>query len=369
MSNQNGQATDASLSEEFSTLKSYLLPDGALLKGMESLAQMKDTVIELDNILLQLAKTSNYSAAELKHVTEEAFRLGDAAGKAGTEVLSYINSAAQAGYGTKDALAIAQEAMKMTNLSSGIDNADTATEYLTNILEGFQKPRRSISSINDSLIGIAKTGKADFDTLAAGASKLAQSADDAGMSLEELLGLLSGAYEVLGDMDKVTNGELAIFSNLKETYGDTQNVYRILNNLNSSWSTLEDSSKESFAASIAGNDQREVFLALMDNWKGVEQAVFSASNSFGAADEANQAYLDSIAGKTATFQNQVEELSASLIHSDILKFFLDLGTVGSNALNKVTEKIGSLGTLGALAGGYLGAKNLGRANTDSCPSF
>lgn len=366
--NSNELKTDALL-EELSSLTSHYFPDEIFLKGMEELAQMKDKVMELDSALLDLAKTSDFSASELKHVTEEAFRLGDAAGRAGTDVLSYITSAEKAGYGMQESLTLAEEALKMSNLSSGIDSAEAAVEHMKAVLDGFGKNTGFASTINDAITGISQTGTVDFDTLAEGASRLAGAAGTAGMSLEEMLGLLSGAYEILGDMDQTAGGESAIFSNLKETYGDARNVYDVLEELSSVWNAMDAPSREAFAASTAGEGQKEVFAALMDNWKGVESAVSSASDSFGAADVANAVYLDSIAGKTAAFQNQVEQLSSALMDSDILKFFLDLGTKGAGALNAVTDKITTLGTLGALTGGYLSSKNLGRANTDSCPSL
>ena len=328
MSNDNEQHSDPSLSEELSALQDYFLPDGVLIKGVETLSEMKDKFLELDGALSELARTANLSAEELKTIAEEAFRLGDAAGRTEMETLSYIS-----------------------------------------ILDGFGKNTGFAATINDALTGISQTGSVDFDTLADGASKLADSAADAGLSFEEMLGLLSGAYQSLGDMDQVTNGGTAIFSHLKETYGDAQNIYNVLEELSAAWDTLDDSSRDSLAVSIAGADQKEVFAALMDNWNSVEQAVFSASNSFGIADEANKTYLNSITGKTASLQNQLDELSSKLANSGLLEFFLNLGTTGTDAMNGITEKLGSLGTLGALAGGYLGAKNLGRANTDSCPSL
>ncbi len=369
MSNDNEQHSDPSLSEELSALQDYFLPDGVLIKGVETLSEMKDKFLELDGALSELARTANLSAEELKTIAEEAFRLGDAAGRTEMETLSYISSAIQAGHNLKDAFDLTEEALKMANISPGIDSAGTAIEHIQSILDGFGKNTSFAATINDALTGISQTGSVDFDTLAAGASKLAESAADAGLSFEEMLGLLSGAYQFLGDMDQVTKGGTAIFSHLKETYGDAQNIYSVLEELSAAWDKLDDSFRDSLAVSIAGADQKEVFAALMDNWNSVEQAVFSASNSFGIADEANKTYLNSITGKTASLQNQLDELSSKLANSGLLEFFLNLGTAGTDAVNGITEKFGSLGTLGALAGGYLGAKNLGRANTDSCPSL
>ena len=217
----------------------------------------------------------------------------------------------------------------MSNISLSIDNASVAIEHMKRILDGFGKDTSFASNINDALTSISNTGDVDFDTLTAGASKLATSAGAAGMSFEEMLGLLTGAYEILGNMDEVTNGELTLFTNLKQSYQDAENVYDILREMNKIWMNLDESQKETFALSNAGQEQKAVFKALMDNWTAVEVAASSAQKSFGAANIANAEHLDSIAGKTAELQNQIQQLSMALTDSGILKFFLDLGTAGT----------------------------------------
>jgi len=182
-----------------------------------------------------------------------------------------------------------------------------------------------------------------------------------------MLGLLTGAYDILGNMDEVTNGELTLFTNLKQSYQDAENVYDILREMNKIWMNLDESQKETFALSNAGQGQKAVFKALMDNWTAVEVAASSAQKSFGAADIANAEHLDSIAGKTAELQNQIQQLSMALTDSGILKFFLDLGTAGTGALNTITEKLGALGTIATISSGYLGAKGLGQHT--GCDTF
>ena len=356
MNNDNEQN---SFSKELSVVTDRFLPDNFLIQGMESLLQMKDNVIELDNALLELAKSSSFSAAELKHATEEAFRLWEAAGKTGTEVLSSITSVIQSGYGMKDALTLTEEALKMNNLSPGMNSTEEALGRLQNMMDGFGENANFAAGINDTLAGVSRTGAVDFDTLTAASSNLAAAADEAGLSFAQMLGLLTGAYSSLGDMEQVTSGELALFSTLKDSYQDADNLYYTLENLNSVWDTLDTRSKESFAVSTVGEGQAEVFTALMNNWQGVQQAVATASSSFGAADTENSRYLDSVSGKTAEFQNQIQQLSASLIDSGLIKFFLDLGTKGAAALDTIINKLGAFSTIATASAGYLSAKGVG----------
>ena len=75
---------DNTLSKEFSKLAKHFLPSDLLIQGIETLGEMKKNVILLDNALQELSLSSDLTASQLKNVTEEAFRLGDATGKSGT---------------------------------------------------------------------------------------------------------------------------------------------------------------------------------------------------------------------------------------------------------------------------------------------
>ena len=112
--------------------------------------------------------------------------------------------------------------------------------------------------------------------------------------------------------------------------------------------------------------QKQVFLALMQNWKGVEDAVESAKNSLGSADEENEKYINSIQGKLENLESATQKLSKTLIDSDLVKFFVDLGTTGVKAIDGLVNALTPLGTL-ALGGGlFAGIKNVGQAKMWAC---
>ena len=106
--------------------------------------------------------------------------------------------------------------------------------------------------------------------------------------------------------------------------------------------------------------QKQVFLALMQNWKGVEDAVESAKNSLGSADEENEKYINSIQGKLENLESATQKLSKTLIDSDLVKFFVDLGTTGVKAIDGIVNALTPLGTAAGIGGIVAGFKNIGR---------
>lgn len=366
----------------------WLNTDSILSGAADAVRNLIKNTIELDKQLLELAAISNLSSDELKSVTQETYNLGNAIGKTSSEVLDSIISLKKSGYDISDSLTLANESLKMTNLSSGLTDAGTAAENLIRILDGFKKDSGFASNINDALSSVSMSQGIDFNSLASGANYLSESAHNSGLSFEQMLGTLAGTYEVLGDIEQTAAGQAAIFAHLQgiqlkgeeitrstvrlqeefskatggtvnvinQQTGELRNSYDILTDLSKVWNNLDKKTQIGLAIDTAGIGQEEVFLAMMNNWNGVKTAAMSASNSFGMANLANQKYLDSLSGKVDVFRSQLDQLSQSLADSDLLKFFVDLGTKGVGALDKLVQ---GFGAIPMLAGGLLTSKGIG----------
>ena len=62
----------------------------------------------------------------------------------------------------------------------------------------------------------------------------------------------------------------------------------------------------------------------------------------------------------------MEHLSSTVVESDLIKFFVDLGTTGVKAIDGIVNALTPLGTL-ALGGGlFAGIKNVGQAKMWAC---
>lgn len=375
---------------------------GIVMETWQALKQGATNVKKLDDSLVELSKVSDLSAQGLENITEEAFELGEQLSKTGTDVLDATTNFKRAGYDIEDSMKYAEEALKTTNISENLKDAGEAASSLVNIMKGFQDETPEFASkINDAVNQVSNTEAVDFDNLIDGATRLSAVADQAGMSFEQMLGTLTGGYEILGNMEKVATGQITIFSRLQaiqlegeeevstvaklqetfsnatkgavnivdQTTGQLRNVYDILDDVASVWDSLDKNTREALAIEAAGIRQKNVFLALMQNWKGVEDAVNSAKNSLGSADEENKKYLDSLSGRIENFESATQHLSKTLIDSDLLKFFVDLGTTGVKAVDSLVNSLGTLGTIGLLGGTGLGIKNVGGLKMQSLICF
>lgn len=341
-----------------------MLKTSALQKTITALKSSIKNVNILDNSLTELSKISNLSSKELDKLTTKAYTLGETVGKTGSQVIDAVTRFMRAGYDLEKSMKLAENALKMTNIAEGIDNAGDSAQYLISIMKGYNDTSDEFAEkILDSINEVSKTGNIDFSVLADGAGTLSAAASEAGISFDQMLGILAGGYDALGDMETAASDLADIFSRLQSTpltfsggdfsgqSGQLKNVYNTLNDLSGVWDTLNETTKEYVALTAGGTQQNALFMDLMDNWDLVEKSVQSATNSMGSADAENRKYLDSINGKLAQFENAVEQLSTTLVDSDIVKFFVELGTSGVKAVDGI---VGALTPLGTLFVGTLG---------------
>lgn len=397
-----GQTWFQNLGDKIKQLSTYLSGTVIIGKLLQSGKQIVDNVLKVDVSLVELEKVSDLTADGLEKVTDRAFELGKSLAKTGTDVLDAVTTFKRAGYDIEESMNYAEQALKTTNISENIQDAGQAADSLVNIMKGFQNESPEFAKkINDAVNQVSNTEAVDFDNLIDGATRLSAVADQAGMSFEQMLGTLTGGYEILGNMEKVATGQITIFSRLQaiqldgeeevstvaklqetfnnatkgavnivdQTTGQLRNVYDILDDVANVWYELDKNTREALAIEAAGIRQKNVFLAMMQNWEGVKDAVESASDSVGSADVENEKYIKSIQGRVENFERSVQQLSRTVLDSDIIKWFVDLGTTGVNAIDKIVNTFGSLGTIGLGAGLFKIFKNVDYLKTPVCPLY
>lgn len=118
------------------------------------------------------------------------------------------------------------------------------------------------------------------------------------------------------------------------------------------WDSLTDINQAGALELIAGQRQGNVVAGLLSNFAEAERASQISAEASGSAWRENEAYLDSINGKIGQFQAGFQGLSTSILDSGLVKYFIDLGTSITQAMQGITEAFGGPGWL---VGGALGA--------------
>jgi hypothetical protein len=171
-----------------------------------------------------------------------------------------------------------------------------------------------------------------------------------GNSMEETLGMLTSITEQTRNSSKAARGLNSIFNNLAQVLDDASSngkkiteifdslnismydnegqllsSYKLLGKLADKWNTLDTNTKNYIASTIAGTNQLNNFLALMNNFEHAVEATETAINSAGSASKENEKYMESLEAKVQKLRASFQELSSDIVDSELVKGILNIG--------------------------------------------
>lgn len=382
-----GKSFGDKMKNAWSKFSEWGFATGIMTKGIQTVKDMFSNVVELDNSLLELSKVSDLSASGLANVTEEAYKLGEEVGRTGKQVIDATTEFKRAGYELNASMEMAKSALVMTNVAEGIEDTADAAGTLISVLKGYNMSESETMSIVDKINQVSNTSPIGFDQIAEGLERTAGTMAQSGTTIDQTIGLITAGYAQLRNVEKVSTGLITLSARLRgvgedgETIdglsaqlqedfgkigvaienadGSLRSIYQIAQDYSKVLPTLTDKQKQYYAELAAGKRQVTVWNAITQQFQDAEHAVEQSLNSVGSASEENAKYLDSISGKTEQFKSAFEDLSQSIIDSDLIKFFVDFGTTAVKAIDWVTDSFGSLTTLSLGAGLFAGLKNVG----------
>ena len=243
----------------------------------------------------------------------------------------------------------------MTLSKVGAIESSQATELLTSSLNGYKIAAQDAMSVVDKISSIDLAAATSSEELAVALSRTANSAADAEVSLDKLLGMIGTVSSVtrksastIGESFKTIFARMSNVAAGKDTDDEGESLNDVEKTLNSlgitlrksqyewksfedvldevaeKWNVFEDTEQSKIATAIAGVRQQENFRALMNNWDSVKDLTAVAENSMGSASEKMEIYLDSVEAKTKEVQAAWEEFILKLNQSDSYKGALDV---------------------------------------------
>ena len=259
-------------------------------------------------------------------------------------------------------------------------NSEDSTSYLTAMMKGFKKSVEEVSEINDSLTSIDLAAAVDAGGLAEATSRVAASADLAGVSLNKLLGYEAAVGEASQEsMSVIGNSFKTIFARMSDiktgklelidedgTTDTLSDVETVLNNIGvqlrgstnefrsfddvlddtaKKWDNLSSVQQAAVSKAFAGQRQANRFKLLMENYDTALQYEKIANESSGTAmQKFSDGYLNSIEAKQKSLQAAFEGLSVNLVSRDSITGILE----ATQALVEFLDKTNLL--KGAIAG-------------------
>ena len=333
-------------------------------------SQMMTAVKDVDAAKIELTKVSDAPTSQLSNYWNEA---AESAKKYGATISDVISSTAdwkRLGYNLNDSKTLSDATSLIQKVGDDMTQESSA-EGIISTLKGFGMNASDVNKIIDSVNEVSNTQPIATNGLFEGLKRSASSMSAANNSLSQTIGLITAANSVVQDPASVgtafktismrirgatteledagldTEGMASSTAKLREEIqalsgvdimkNDTtfKSTYDILDELASKWQNLTDIQQASITELIAGKRQGNIVSGLMKNFDIARQSYNTAEfGSEGSAEKELSNYQKSIEYHIGQMKASFQELSTSLVSSDIFKGFIDGGTAAINVLTK-----------------------------------
>lgn len=344
----------------------YKLAYEIVNKSVDAVKQMEQAVEELDADLTEFNKVADLSTSGLESFVDKAYDAAEKIGRTGSDMIKASTEFKRAGYDVDESLNMGNAALVMTNVADGIDSTEESASTLISVLKGFNMDDADIMNIVDKMNSVSNQSPVGFDNLAEGLERVSGTMNQAGNSIDQTLGLLTGGCAQLRNMSKVSTGLITISQRLRgidedgseidglsaklgdsfdkigvaieDSNGELRSTYDIMSDYAKIYPTLTSEQKQYYAELAAGKHQVNVFNAIVQQMSDVKNAVEQSIDSVGSAANENEIYRQSIAGLKNEFGSQFEMLSKETIDDEWLKNLISSGTSFLKVLTNIVEQ-------------------------------
>lgn len=370
----------------------YMSVTTVFYQGVHAIKSMVNEVKNLDDSLTEFKKVSDLAGDSLDRYVKKAYEAGETVAKTGRQVIEASTEFKKSGYTDDQSLELGRIALMYSNIADEEINAGDAASFIIAQLKAFnleaedatktlENAQHVIDSVNEVSNNFSVSSADIANNLGIASAVMA----NAGNSLEELIGLMAAGTEITRNASKVANGLKTITLRLQgmdnegekslelqaqmeglfnklgvsvyDANGELKNTYEILGTLAEVYPKLTTEEKAYVTETIAGKHQAQNAAAILNNWKTAVEATATAMNSQGSAAKENERVLDSIQGHLQKLKSAWEELSTTVVDSDLIKTVVDLGTAllnfANSGIGQFIIKAGlAVGAIALLKAGY-----------------
>ena len=384
--------------KSFAKFGGYLEVFQLIKRGAQEAVQ---AIKEIDDAIVDLQMATGDSYENVRQLVSGYNQLAQTLGATTTEISKGADTWLRQGKSISETNQLLQDTMVLSKVAQ-IDSDDSSS-YLTAIMKGYKMAADEVEGINDSLTSIDLAAAVDAAGLAEATSRVAASADLAGVSLNRLLGYEAAVGEasqesmsVIGNafksifsrMSNIKAGNLelidedgttqtlsdveTVFTNIGVPLRDSANEFRnfgdVLDEVAAKWSNLSSVQQAAVSQSLGGVYQSNRVKLLFENYdKALEYEQIAENSSGTAIAKFEDAYLNSIEAKTKSLQAAFEGLSSNLISRDTINGILEATQALIEFLDKTNLVKGALAGIavgGALKGFSLISAGIVKATAD-----
>jgi TP901 family phage tail tape measure protein len=275
---------------------------GAIFAIERALAETVRTAIKVEKALADINVILNTSSGSLKNFGAELFNIAKSTGQSFDAVAAAATELSRQGLGIEQTLKRTSDALVLARLS-GLDTVSTV-EALTAAINSFSKSALDSTTIINKLAAVDAAFAVSSADLAEAIKRVGSSAEDAGVSFDQLISIVTSAQQITSRGGAVIGNSLkTIFTRLQRTdtldaleqigvatrdaQGEILPLINILSSLASTYDKLNSTQRASIAETVGGVFQINILKAALSDLSS-EYSIFSRAleTSVGATDEA-----------------------------------------------------------------------------------
>lgn len=344
--------------------------------------QVVQYTAQLDAKMVDLQIATGSLRGEVKGMLKDYNALAKEVGRTTATVADAANDWLRAGYEGKEATDLVRASMYLSTL--GMMDAAEATSDLISVLKGWKLESEDIIGVVDKLVKVDMSAAVSAGDIAEAMQMVNYSAQQAGLEMDTLIGILTTNQEVTQRSAQVVGNSwktvLARIQNVKAgkytaSYEDMQaddyaeedwaalndvetvlstvgielrttatqwrSTEELLNEVAAKWENFDEVTQSAIANAFAGTRQRENFIATISNWDSVQQYAELSANAYGTAATKMEAFTTSVEAAKNRITAAVEAWALYFDGADWMKGVYNL-------IADIVNNLPLIATLGAV---------------------
>jgi len=374
-----GKASEFSKSMEASNARvlAFGASAGAIYAVHKSFETLLSSTIEVQKSMNLLGTLFNASNATLKNFSNSLFDVANLTGQSFRSATEAANTFARQGLSAAETLRRTRDALILARIA-GMDFGDSA-RVITTAINSFNKEALTSTEIINALSAAETHFSVNSSDLAQAISRVGTSAENANVTLNETISLITSAAQITGRSGSVIgNSFKSIFTRLerpkvledlqqigvttRDASGNVLPLVQVLKNLASTYDLLTPSQKSFITEAVGGvyqiNTLKAVLGDLGSGFSVYDRVLKTVEGSTSSVIDRNNQLNETISAKlNATLNNLIQ--AGSKVGNLVIAPSLGKGAdLGANWMKGISEAIDSKSLGGDLARGLLKGRDV-----------
>ena len=382
--NKLGYSLADQLKQAAGSFTQWLSVSSLVMTGVSKTREAVNELIEMDNILTEISKTSDLTDKELKELGKSSFDKASELGRTATDYLNTVTEMSRSGFYGEQSEAMAKQVL-LAQTAGDLTN-DLASKYVlaTNAAYKFNGEVSKLNEVIDGMNMVTNRNSVAMEDMAESMSTAGSVAATYRVDPDEFAAM-TGTIEAVTKLggSEVGTGIKSLLINLQnvnsskitgtlksagaamtEVVDGAESLRKpmdILRDLSKTFKTLDEDNplRAEILTNIGGKYQATKLAALLDNFEMYDKMLQDYSEGQGSAMQEAEKSASNVTGSLNKLSNTWTKTINNLVNSDDMIAFINLLEKVVSLVDKITDNLGLLGTGSLIGSAIAGAKGKG----------